>query len=139
VPRERSYLFVPGDRPERFAKALASSADRVILDLEDAVQPSAKHAARQAVECWLREAGDPDRFRAVVRINGADTTWHAEDVAALRALPAAVDVMLPKSESEGVIAAVHAGARASLVLLVETVAGLIDKAHRLMTHYAAQS
>ena len=126
MPRERSYLFVPGDRPERFAKALASSADRVILDLEDAVQPSAKHAARQAVECWLREAGDPDRFRAVVRINGADTTWHAEDVAALRALPAAVDVMLPKSENEDVIGSVHAGARASLVLLVETVAGLVN-------------
>jgi citrate lyase subunit beta / citryl-CoA lyase len=126
VSIERSYLFVPGDRPERFAKAFASSADRVILDLEDAVQPSAKHTARETVERWLRDVGHSDRLRAVVRINGADTTWYAEDVAALGALPATVDVMLPKSESEDVIAAVHAATRASLVLLVETVAGLLN-------------
>ena len=47
--RLRSLLFVPGDRPERFAKATASGADAVILDLEDSVAPSAKVAARAAV------------------------------------------------------------------------------------------
>lgn len=42
----RSYLFVPGDRPERYAKALAAGADAVIIDLEDAVAPAAKDAAK---------------------------------------------------------------------------------------------
>ena len=53
----RSYLFVPGDRPERFAKALASGADAVVLDLEDAVAPAAKDAARDAVAAFLNGAG----------------------------------------------------------------------------------
>ncbi len=48
-----TYLFVPGNRPERFAKALASGADRVILDLEDAVAPADKAAAHSAVAEWL--------------------------------------------------------------------------------------
>ncbi len=51
--RERSYLFCPGDRPERFDKALASGADRVVLDLEDAVLPGAKAAARDTLADWL--------------------------------------------------------------------------------------
>ena len=52
----RSLLFVPGDRPERFAKAAASGADAIILDLEDAVALPAKPAAREAVAGWLWEA-----------------------------------------------------------------------------------
>lgn len=52
----RSYLFVPGDRPERFAKALASGADVVIFDLEDAVALAAKDAAREALGAWLENA-----------------------------------------------------------------------------------
>ena len=49
----RSYLFVPADRPERIAKALASGADAVIVDLEDAVSPEAKSGARLALAAWL--------------------------------------------------------------------------------------
>ena len=45
----RTYLFVPGNRPERFAKALASGADAIVLDLEDAVAPAAKDEAREAI------------------------------------------------------------------------------------------
>ena len=55
--RLRSLLFVPGDRPERFAKAQASGADALILDLEDAVAETAKGAAREAV---VRVAAKPD-------------------------------------------------------------------------------
>ena len=50
----RSYLFVPGDRPERFEKALASAADAIVVDLEDAVAPLAKAAARDAVAARAR-------------------------------------------------------------------------------------
>lgn len=56
---KRSYLFVPGNRPERFAKAAASGAGTVILDLEDAVPPEAKAEARNAVCNWLQVARGP--------------------------------------------------------------------------------
>ena len=60
----RSYLFVPGDRPERFAKALASGADVVVLDLEDAVAPSVKAAARDAVADFLATTDALERLAA---------------------------------------------------------------------------
>lgn len=53
----RSYLFVPADRPERIDKALASGADAVIVDLEDAVAPGAKSAAREALVAWQEQHG----------------------------------------------------------------------------------
>ena len=71
-----TYLFVPGNRPDRFDKALNSGADAIILDLEDAVDPASKDAAREAVGAWLdsghaagRPGADPDQRRhdALVR------------------------------------------------------------------------
>ena len=88
----RSYLFVPGDRPERFDKAWASAADAVILDLEDAVGIAKKDEARAAVAGWL----SPER-PCVVRINAADTPWHAADLALLQH-PGVAALMLPKAE-----------------------------------------
>ena len=70
----RTYLFVPGNRPERFAKALASGADAVVLDLEDAVAPPAKGEARDAIAQWSPQAADADRARIVVRINDAQSS-----------------------------------------------------------------
>jgi citrate lyase subunit beta/citryl-CoA lyase len=58
-----TFLFVPGDRPDRFGKAVAGGPDVVILDLEDAVGPDGKDAARAAVRDWL------ESHRAMVRIN----------------------------------------------------------------------
>ncbi len=68
--RTRSLLFVPGHRPERFDKALGAGADRVIVDLEDAVAPADKPRARDALRQWLK----PDHA-VIVRINCADTIW----------------------------------------------------------------
>jgi len=97
----RSLLFVPGDRPERFAKAAASGADAVILDLEDSVVPAHKAEARAAVAAWLAaERAVP----AIIRINPLGSPHLAEDIAALRA--AAPDaLMLPKAEGAASIAA----------------------------------
>ncbi|MBL8353073.1 MAG: CoA ester lyase, partial [Burkholderiaceae bacterium] len=67
----RTYLFVPANRPERFAKALASGADAVVLDLEDAVAADAKAAARDAIVQWAAQATPAERARTVVRINEA--------------------------------------------------------------------
>jgi citrate lyase subunit beta/citryl-CoA lyase len=91
---KRSYLFVPGNRPERFAKALASGAGAVILDLEDAVPPEAKADARTAVCDWLRQP----ESAAWVRINGADTEFFEEDLRALAGIPVP-GIMLPKAEA----------------------------------------
>ncbi len=94
--RLRSLLFVPGDRPDRMAKALGLGADALILDLEDAVAPDAKPAARQAVAAFLGQPRDHG-VQLFVRINPVDGPLAAEDLAAI--LPARPDgIVLPKAE-----------------------------------------
>src|SRR5438105_2843662 len=88
----RSYLFVPGNRPDRFEKARQSGADAVILDLEDAVQSTHKDLAREAVAAWL-EPTQP----VYVRINGTGTPWFEQDLE-LVGLPGVQGVVLPKAE-----------------------------------------
>lgn len=89
-------LYVPGDRPDRFDRALASGADLIVLDLEDGVAAPAKQRARDAVREWL--AGP--RARPVqVRINGVRTPEAAADLAALRGLIGLAGIRLPKAES----------------------------------------
>lgn len=122
----RSYLFVPGHRPERFAKALAAGADVVIIDLEDAVAPQDKDSARSAVSNWLN-ADTP----VVLRINGADTVWFERDLELL-SLPGVAAVMLPKAESAAQIASVRARLRSDelgmpVLPMIESALGL----HRL--------
>ncbi len=90
----RSYLFVPAERPERIAKALAGGADVVVVDLEDAIAPAAKEAARRTLRDTLH--GVAPNPRLLVRVNGADTPWFAEDLAAC-AVPAVAGVMLSKA------------------------------------------
>jgi len=112
----RSYLFVPADRPERFAKALGAGADVVIVDLEDAVAPQDKNAARSALQAWLARS----EGRVVVRINSVDTPWFADDLRACRS-PNVAAVMLPKAERAADLAAIEHDA---LLPLVETAAGI---------------
>ncbi|HEX4894940.1 MAG TPA: CoA ester lyase [Solimonas sp.] len=88
----RTYLFVPADRPERYAKARASGADAVIVDLEDAVAPENKSCARDALANALDE-----RMPTVVRINAAATAWFDDDVELCRH-PGVAAVMLPKAD-----------------------------------------
>jgi len=116
----RSYLFVPGDRPERFDKAVATGADVVILDLEDAVSPGGKAIAREKVGEWLA-AGN----RAAVRINGAQSEWHERDLGLLRH-PSLAAVVLPKAEEPSHIEAVSciASAGMPIVPIVESAAGI---------------
>jgi citrate lyase subunit beta/citryl-CoA lyase len=122
----RTYLFVPGNRPERFAKALASGADAVVIDLEDAVAPASKDDAREAVARWCREAAEAVLARIVVRINGADSSAVAEDLRLLR--HARVDgVMLPKAESAAQVTAVRVAVPGARVLaLIESARGVAN-------------
>ena len=119
----RSCLFVPADRPDRFAKAAAAGADLVILDLEDAVQPDAKDAARENIRSYL-ENGIGDA-RIGVRINAAGSEWFESDRSLLSS-PRLAAVMLPKSETSEVLECLAArlGEGVALVPLVETALGI---------------
>ena len=123
-----TYLFVPGNRPERFAKALASGADRIIIDLEDAVAPADKPAARTAIADWMGSADCPGEVRSkvVIRINDAATPWHADDLLLVRRVQA-MCVMLPKCEAASQVAQVldHLTPGTTLLALVETARGLL--------------
>ncbi|MDT7838094.1 HpcH/HpaI aldolase/citrate lyase family protein [Aquabacterium sp. OR-4] len=129
----RSYLFVPADRPERFDKALAAGAEAVIIDLEDAVAPAAKAAARAALATWLdaRPASLPAAAAAVpaivLRCNAAATPWFEADLA-LAAHPAVQALMLPKAETPAAVARVVAaggrGRALPVIALIESAAGL---------------
>lgn len=91
--RLRSLLFVPADRPERFAKAEASGADAIILDLEDSVTAANKPAARAAVVAHL--AAPATGVARIVRVNPLDAGMIVDDLAAARGADA---LMLPKAE-----------------------------------------
>src|SRR6185312_7400373 len=109
----RTYLFVPGNRPDRFAKAYASGADAVIIDLEDAVPSAERAAARENVARWL-SAEHP----VFIRVNGAGTEWFRDDVSICRA-PGVAGVVLPKAERVEDVEA----AGASVLPIVETARG----------------
>jgi len=128
--RLRSLLFVPGDRPERFDKAVASGADALILDLEDAVADERKAAARANVAAFL--AGQPPT-PCLVRVNPLDSALLALDVAALAATPPA-GVVLPKAAGAASIATLFArhgaalGPTRILPIATETAAALFQLA-----------
>jgi citrate lyase subunit beta/citryl-CoA lyase len=114
----RSYLFVPGHRPDRFDKACAAGADQVIIDLEDAVPPADKAAARAALAAWLSPARP-----VLVRINGAGSEWFSGDLA-LCGQPGVAGIVLPKAEREADLAALAAAGTRAILPLVESALGL---------------
>ena len=83
----RSYLFVPGDAPDKLAKALGRGADALIVDLEDAVPPEGKEAARRAVVAWLRSGLEPGGAQLWVRVNSGHL--RVPDVRELAGIPGA--------------------------------------------------
>ena len=114
---KRSYLFVPGNRPERFDKALAAGADAVIVDLEDAVAPADKASARAALHGWL----SPEH-PVLVRINAVDTAWHAADLA-LAGLPGVAGIILSKAEQAADIAELILRGAPAVLPLIESALG----------------
>ena len=146
----QTLLFVPATRPDRFAKALASGAHAVIIDLEDAVAPEDKATARDSVAAWLSEGewtGAGSDTAVVVRINSADTEWFAPDVSALAAVASRLStvaaersghyaqcpfgVMIPKCESEDPVHEIrqrftqHGVAAPYFIGLLETPRGIV--------------
>jgi citrate lyase subunit beta / citryl-CoA lyase len=123
VAKARSFLFVPGNRSERFEKAARSGADVVILDLEDGVAPSDKPAAREAIAReWprVRALGVP----VVVRLNALSTAYGEDDLEWAMRLASPAAVMLPKAEAAAPIERVHDALGGVAVLpLIESAAG----------------
>lgn len=119
-----ALLFCPADRPERFQKA-SERADAVILDLEDAVLPDAKDAARRNVI-----VADIDPDRVIVRVNAPDTDAFTADLSALAQTDFRT-VMVAKTESAESLAAFDE--RYSLIALCETARG-IHAADRIAAH-----
>jgi citrate lyase subunit beta/citryl-CoA lyase len=122
----RTYLFVPANRPDRYARALAAGADAVIIDLEDAVAPADKAGARQALGDWC--AAHPDLAAGViVRINDEATAWFEPDLALLKAAGIGA-VMLPKAELASQIERARAmlSPGSAIIPIIESARGLID-------------
>lgn len=123
IPAEiaRSWLLVPGTRPEIFDEALASRADAVVLDIEDAVDPKKKDEARADVVEWFRGGG-----QAWVRINDVHSDFWADDVAGLRNVPGLLGVMLAKTENaEQVKETYHRlDGKTRVLALVESAVGI---------------
>ena len=126
LARARSFLFVPADRPERLRKALDSGAHAVIADLEDAVAPADKPAARHALAGAWGALAPAERGRLLVRINAPGTAWYDDDMAFLLELAQhqLAGVMLPKAESVAAIDQVADCARAPVLPLIESAQGL---------------
>lgn len=129
IPRApRSYLFVPGSRPERIGKAIAAGADAVIVDLEDAVAPDDKAAARHNLHApWpaLRAQADAAGVTLLVRVNGADTAYFGDDLAFCRDLAVAA-IVLPKADCAALEALRAVLPDITCYALLETAAGFRD-------------
>ena len=122
-----TYLFVPGNRADCFDKAVASQAGAVIVDLEDAVAPEDKAAARASFASWYGTTCGAAADRILVRINDDSTPWHDADIA-LIAETGVRGVVLPKAESAAQIDRVASalGASGFVIPLVETARGVAD-------------
>jgi citrate lyase beta subunit len=116
----RTYLFVPGSRPERFDKALSSGADHVIVDLEDAVPPAQKAEALNSAAAWLGEN------RALVRINAAGTEWHDAELRVLAPLDGLLGIVVPKATpASAALVASAFDERRPIFPLVESADGIL--------------
>ena len=126
----RSVLYMPGANERAVEKAKTLAADAIIFDLEDATAPDAKVEARGRV-CAAVASGDYGNRELTIRVNGLDTQWHAEDIAAAaQAGPAAV--VVPKVGSVADVAAIEKGLEAAgapdhtaIWAMVETPAAML--------------
>jgi len=122
----RSVLYIPGSKDRALDKARGLPVDAIIFDLEDAVSPDAKVEARGTLKAALEQGGYGNRYK-IIRINGLDTEWGAEDIAALRDAPADA-ILVPKVNSAADIDAVQTllGNDTPIWAMIETPAGVLN-------------
>jgi citrate lyase subunit beta/citryl-CoA lyase len=123
-----TFLFVPGDRPDRFAKATSAGADITIIDLEDAVAPGAEVVALESTVRALASGS----IRAMVRVHAVSDARHADEVTALRALATEpgsglLGIIVAKADDPATIAEVRAAfdGRFAVIPLIESASGLL--------------
>lgn len=125
----RSILFVPGTRPDRFAKAEAAGADAVVFDLEDSVEALRKDDARAAIAAWLDQA-PPSPVARIIRINGANTSFFDDDRSFLGDLAPFDALMLPKVEEAWTIEEIAGAVPTRTVIpLIETARAVLNVLH----------
>jgi citrate lyase subunit beta / citryl-CoA lyase len=119
-----TFLFVPGNRPERFTKALSSGAHAIIIDLEDAVAEEDKAAARSAIrQAWPGFSAE-ERQRIVIRSNAPGTRFYGEDLMLAEELAIAC-LLIPKSESlDQINGAAEVLPDTAIIPMIETARGL---------------
>lgn len=120
----RSILFLPASNPRAISKARESSADLVVLDLEDAVKPADKAAARNAAVSAIAEAWP---MPVAIRVNGVGTEWHSLDLDTV-ASSAADLLVVPRASSPHRIADVHEATGKPVLAMIETAAGVLAAA-----------
>ena len=124
----RSVLYIPGSKARALEKARELAADAIIFDLEDAVAPDEKVAARETLARFLEEVDYAPRYR-IVRINGFDTEWGRADAAAFAGDAGADAVLVPKVNGPADLDAVAAVAgEKPLWAMMETAAGMLNAA-----------
>jgi len=125
IGRARTFLFVPGARPDRFDRAIGTPADFVVIDLEATVRPDAKSTARQALAEWL--AARASAKRVLVRLNPVDSPWFSADVDAVAGTGIA-GVVLPLAQTADSVEAAIKRLPLGLptIVLIETAAGMLD-------------
>jgi (3S)-malyl-CoA thioesterase len=122
----RSVLYIPGSKDRALDKARSLPVDAIIFDLEDAVSPESKVEARGTLKAALDQGGYGNRYK-IIRINGLDTEWGAEDIAALRDAPADA-ILVPKVNSAADIDAVQTllGNDTPIWAMIETPASVLN-------------
>jgi len=134
LPPPRTWLYVPGHNEHRIGKALASGADAIVIDLEDAVPVEAKSLARAGARTAVLEHCErPDRPRIWVRVNAPASPWHDDDLAALRGT--GVDgLRIPKVEDCETIRTIADATGLPLQPTVESARGLLAAAELASAH-----
>jgi len=120
----RSLLFLPASKPRAIAKAREVSADLVILDLEDAVKPEDKAAARDAA---VEAVATPWRVPIAIRINGAGSEWHSLDLDAAARSTADL-IVVPRAISAHLVHEVVETVSKPVLAMIETAAGVLAAA-----------
>ncbi len=127
----RSLLFLPASNPRAIAKAKASDADLVILDLEDAVKAEDKEAAREAA---IAAVAEPWPMPVAIRINSAHTEWHGHDVVAMMHSKVPL-VVLPRVEGKDELGFVRNQTGRPVLAMIETAKGVV--AAHIIAHEAS--
>ncbi|MHC9236320.1 HpcH/HpaI aldolase/citrate lyase family protein [Pseudooceanicola sp. 502str34] len=137
----RSVLYIPGSKERALDKARSLPVDAIIFDLEDAVTPDAKAEARETLKAALAEGGYGAKAK-IIRINGLDTDWGADDVATLKDSGADA-FLLPKVNSAADIQALSdiLGTETAIWAMIETPLGVLNAleiaAHPQLTGFVA--